>query len=464
MIRKTKDISMVEGPILFKMLRFALPIMMTGVLQLLFNAADIAVVGRFASNGVIAVGAVGACGSLINLIVNSSMGLSLGVGVAVAHDIGSGSRDRMGKVIHTAVVTGAVLGLLVACVGFFFARPLLRLMDTPDNVLTEAVPYMKAYFLGIPASMIYNYLASALRSTGDTKRPLIFLTVAGVANVIFNLIMVLGLGLGAIGVGIATAISQYVALVQILVYMMGPKSPCRIRISELCVDRGAMVRIFRLGIPACLQSILFSISNVLIQSTVNLYGDTVISGHAAAANIDGFVYTAMNSVSQSVIVFAGQNMGAGKYRRLDRVLGCALLLVSIIGVALSVIAVGMGPILLDFYVPGEPLVMAAGMRRLIGICAPYALCGLMDTGSYMLKGMGKQLVPTMIILIGTCLMRVVWIYTICRIFPGSPEVPSNIYYLYASYPVTWVIASVGLLAYYMHLRKRLLRGDLAIHV
>ncbi|MBQ3013853.1 MAG: polysaccharide biosynthesis C-terminal domain-containing protein, partial [Clostridia bacterium] len=225
MIRKTKDISMVEGPILLKMLRFSIPIMLTGILQLLFNAADIAVVGRFAENGVVAVGAVGACGALINLIVNSSMGLSLGVGVAVAHDIGSGSRDRMGKVVHTAMVAAMVLGIAVAGIGFFFARPLLQLMDTPDNVLSEAVPYMKAYFLGIPASLMYNYLASALRSSGDTKRPLIFLAVAGLSNVVFNLIMVLGLGMGAIGVGIATAISQYVALALILIYMTRPFGP-----------------------------------------------------------------------------------------------------------------------------------------------------------------------------------------------------------------------------------------------
>lgn len=463
-IRKTKDVSMVEGPILFKLLRFALPIMLTGILQLLFNAADIAVVGRFAENGKVAVGAVGACGALINLIVNSSMGLSLGVGVAVAHDMGSGSHDRMSKVVHTAVVAASVLGIVVACVGFFFARPLLILMDTPDNVLAEAVPYMKAYFLGIPASMMYNYLASALRSSGDTKRPLLFLAIAGLANVVFNLVMVLGFGLGAMGVGIATAISQYVALTLILIYMSRPKSPCRIRFSALGVDRSSLVRIFRLGIPACLQSMLFSFSNVLIQSTVNSYGDTVISGHAAGSNIDGFVYTAMNSVAQGVIVFAGQNMGAGKYKRLDRVLGCGLLLVGVIGAALSCIAIALGPVLLDFYVPGEPEVIEAGMRRLWGVCAPYLLCGIMDACSYTLKGMGKQLIPTLIVLIGTCLMRVVWVYTVCRIFPGSPEALNNIYYLYASYPVTWSIATVGSLIYYWHLRKRLLAGNLEIHV
>lgn len=230
------------------------------------------------------------------------------------------------------------------------------------------------------------------------------------------------------------------------------------------MDWGALVRIFRLGIPAGLQSMLFSFSNVLIQSTVNSYGDIVISGHATAGNIDGFVYTAMNSVAQGVIVFAGQNMGAGKYKRLDKVLGCGMLLAGAIGTILSCAAIGLGPVLLNFYVPGKTLVIEAGMRRLWGVCALYLLCGIMEVCSYTLKGMGKQLIPTLIVLIGTCLMRVVWIFTICRIFPGSPETLNNIYYLYASYPVTWIIAIAGSLIYYRHLRKRLLSGNVEIRV
>ena len=455
---------MVEGPVLFKMLRFALPIMFTGILQLLFNAADIAVVGRFSENGELSVGAVGACGSLINLIINSSMGLSLGVGVAVAHDMGSRSYDRKEKVVHTAALSGLILGLAVTAVGILLARPLLILMETPTLQLEEAVTYMRLYFLGVPASMMYNYLASALRSSGDTKRPLLFLAVAGVANIVFNLIFIIGFEMGAAGVGLATAISQYVALGMILFRMSRPSCECRLQLSKLRLDRGALVRIFRLGIPACLQSVMFSFSNVLIQSEVNAYGPVVVSGHATAANIDGFVYTAMNSVSQGVIVFAGQNMGAGKYKRLDRVFGSGLLLTGTLGIILSTLAVGFGPVLLDFYVPGEAEVISAGMRRLYGICAPYFLCGILDTCSYMLKGMGKQVVPTMIVLIGTVGLRVAWIFTVCRIFPGSPEALNNIYYLYVAYPISWAIVVVASLFYYFHLRKRLLGGDLAISV
>ena len=455
---------MVEGPILFKMLRFALPIMFTGILQLLFNAADIAVIGRYGANGAESVGAIGACGALINLIINSSMGLSLGVGVAVAHDMGSGAHDRKDRVVHTAAISGLLLGVVVAVIGFVFARPLLELMDTPATQLEEAAAYMRMYFLGVPASMMYNYLASALRSSGDTKRPLFFLAAAGVVNVILNLVMVIGFGMDAVGVAIATAISQYVALALIVWQMRRPSCQCRLYFSRLKIDRGALVRIFRLGIPACLQSMMFSLSNVLIQSTVNSYGPEVVSGHAAAGNIDGFVYTAMNSVAQGVIVFAGQNMGAGKYKRLDRVLGCGLLLTGAIGAVLSVIAVGLGPVFLDFYIPGEEAEIRAGMRRLYGICAPYFLCGLMEVFSYMLKGMGKQMIPTLIVLVGTCGLRVVWLFTVCRIFPGSPEAVENIYYLYAAYPITQLFTILANLVYYLYLRKRLLSGALEIHI
>jgi len=464
MIRKTKDTNMTEGPILWKLFRFALPIMLTGILQLLFSATDMAIVGRFSENGVLAVGAIGACSSLINLIVSSSMGLSLGVSVAISHDIGSGARDNVRRVVHTAMVTGACLGVVVGLGGIFLAKPLLLLTDTPDSVFDQAVPYMRAYFLGVPASMIYNYLASALRASGDTKRPLFFLMIAGTSNVLFNLIAVLGFGMGAVGVGLATALSQYVSLSLILAYMSRPYAAARIEWRKVAPDRRSLIRILRLGIPACLQAMLFAFSNVLIQSTVNSYGDTMVSGNAAAANLSGFVYTAMNSAAQGVIVFAGQNMGAKKYRRLDRVLLCGIGLVSCIGLLTGVSSAVFGRPLLNFYVPGETEVIEAGMYRLIFMSAPYFLCGIMDSTSYMLKGMGKQVVPTLIVLIGTVLFRVVWIFTVCRIFPGSPEALGNISYLYISYPVTWIIAISANLIYYAYLKKRLLAGTLDVHV
>lgn len=464
MIKKHHDTNMTEGPLFGKLFMFALPIMLTGILQLFFNATDIAVIGRYAENGDIAVGAVGACGALINLIVNAAMGLSIGVGVSVAHDIGSGDHERLHKVVHTAISFAAVMGVAVAVFGFIFAEPLLKLMGTPDNVLAEAVPYMKAYFVGVPACMVYNYAAAAIRSSGDTTRPLIFLAISGVVNVIFNLIMVIGFGMGSVGVGIATAVSQYVSMTLAIIYMLKTKGLCRLDPKELKPRADAVARILRVGIPSGLQSMLFSFSNVLIQSTINSFGDTVISGNATASNVDGFVYMCIYSVSQAIIVFAGQNMGAGKYKRLDKVLLCGLGLVALIGISTSTIAMLLSKTLLNFYTPNAPLVVEAGMRRLWVVCAPYFLCGLMDTTASFNKGIGKQVVPTLIVLIGTCLFRVIWIFTICRIFPGSPETPENTYWLYLSYPVTWIIAFAGNAVYYLIVRKKLLSGRLDVRV
>lgn len=464
MIRKHHDTNMTEGPLFGKIFMFALPIMLTGILQLFFNAADIAVVGRYAENGDIAVGAVGACGSLINLIVNTAMGLSVGVGVSVAHDIGSGDHERLQRVVHTAVSFSAVVGVAVAVFGFIFAEPLLGLMGTPDNVLAEAVPYMKAYFVGVPACMVYNYAAAAIRSSGDTTRPLIFLAVSGVVNVILNLVMVIAFGMGAVGVGISTAASQYVSMILAIVYMLKTKGLCRLDLANLRPRADSVIRILRVGIPSGLQSMLFAFSNVLIQSTVNSFGDTVISGHATAGNVDGFVYMCIYSVSQAIIVFAGQNMGAGKYNRLDRVLLCGLGLVTAVGVTMSTVAMIFGRPLLNFYTPDAPLVVEAGMRRLWVVCAPYFLCGLMDTAASFNKGIGKQMAPTLIVLIGTCLFRVIWIFTVCRIFPGSPETPENTFWLYLSYPVTWTIAFAGNAVYYLMVRKKLLSGRLDVRV
>lgn len=455
---------MTEGPLLGKIFMFAMPILFTGVLQLFFNAADIAVVGRYAENGDLAVGAVGSCASLINLIVNAAMGLSIGVGVAVAHDIGSGDHDRLKKVIHTAVSFAAILGVAVAAIGFTFAETFLKLMGTPDNILVMAVPYMRAYFIGVPACMVYNYSAAAIRSSGDTTRPLIFLAISGIVNVMLNLVMVTVFHLGAVGVGVATAASQYVSMTLALTYMTKTDKLCHVDLRAISPKKESVIRILRVGVPSGIQSMLFAVSNVIIQSTVNSYGDTVISGNSTASNIDGFVYTCLYAVAQAIIVFAGQNMGAGKYKRLDRVLLCGWGIVLMIGIVMSSTVMIFSRQLLGFFTPGAPEVVEAGMRRLYLVCVPYFLCGLMDTTASFNKGIGKQIIPTFIVLIGTCLFRIVWIYTVCRAFPGSPEVPDNIYYLYASYPITWFIAFVGNAIYYLGVRKKLISGRLNIHI
>ena len=455
---------MTEGPIFGKLLLFALPILFTGVLQLCFNAADIAVVGRYAPNGDLAVGAVGACTALINLIVNTAMGLSLGVGVAVAHDTGSGNRDRLDKIIHTAISFSALLGITVGIFGFVFAKPLLSFMGTPDSIIDMSTAYMKAYFVGVPACMVYNYSAAAIRSSGNTTSSLVFLAASGVVNVVLNLIMVIGFGKGAVGVGISTAAAQYVAMTLALIYMARKKMLNFSRLKNFTPSGSAVARILRLGVPSGISSMLFAFSNVIIQSTVNTYGDIVISGNSTAANIDSFVYICIYSVSQAIIVFAGQNMGAGKYKRLDKVFLCGLGLVVLIGCTTSATVMVFAKQLLNFFTPGAPLVIEAGMRRLLIICVPYFLCGLMDTAAAMNKGIGKQIVPTVIILIGNCLLRVIWVIAVRSLFPGSPETPNNIYYLYLSYPVTWTISFIGNGIYYLILRKKLLSGRLDIRI
>ena len=455
MIRKHRDKSMTEGPLFGKIFMFAIPIMLTGVLQLLFNAADMVVVGNFA--GTSEVGAVGSCSSLINLIVNTAMGLSIGVGVAVAHDIGSGDSDRLHRVIHTAISFSAILGVAVAVLGFFLAEPMLKLMDTDTKLLASAVKYMKAYFIGVPACMVYNYAAAAIRSSGDTVRPLVFLSISGVVNVILNLIFVIVFGMGAEGVGLATAMSQYVAAGMALVYMLKTDKAFKIYISKLKPRSSAVLRILRIGVPSGLSSMLFAFSNVLIQSTVNSYGDAVISGNAAGATIDGFVYTILYSVAQTAIVFAGQNMGAGRYDRLNKIVLCSLSIVAMFGIASSSLVILFSEQLLNAVAPGDPAVLAAGFRRLLVVCAPYLLCGFMDTMAAINKGMGKQIIPTLIVLVGTCFARVVWIFTVCRAFPGSPETPENIYWLYLSYPITWTIAFLGNLIYYKVIMRKLVK-------
>ncbi len=423
--------NMTEGPVLGKMIRFTLPVMASGVLQLLFNAADVAVVGRFAGEASMA--AVGSCGALINLIVNLFIGLSVGAGVIAAQDLGAKRYDDVTKLISTSVTASLVGGVAVMIFGILLAEPLLLLMDTPEDVLVEAVPYMRAYFCGMPGCLVYNYLAAILRSGGDTKRPLYFLTAAGVVNVVLNLVMVLGLGLGAVGVGIATAASQYVAAGLTVVYMLRSKGYCRI--TGFAVSRAKLVRMITIGLPAGLQGCMFSLSNVIIQSAVNAYPTVTIAGNTAAGNLEGFAYTAMNAVYQAALTFIGQNVGAGKYERIKKIAFQCVGMVLVIGLLVGGILVLFGDKLLLLYTSGEnrDLIVQAGMNRLNVIAITYVLCGLMEVGCGILRGMGKAIQPMVVSLLGSCLFRIVWVMAVCPLFPGQ------IMSLYVSYPISWII-------------------------
>ena len=437
---------MTEGPLLGKMILFALPVIASGILQLLFNTADVMVVGRFAGDAAMA--AVGCCTSLIHLVINLFIGLSVGAGVVAAHDLGAKRYDDVIRLTRTALAASLVGGVAVGLFGFFAAEPLLVLMKTPTDVLPEAVPYMKAYFVGIPGCLVYNYLAAILRSSGDTRRPLFFLTAAGVVNVLLNLLMVCGFGMGALGVGIATAVSQYVSAALIVMFMIKTDGPCRL--TGLGFDGEKLRRMITVGLPAGIQSCLFSLSNVLIQSTVNGYATAVVAGNTAASNLEGYIYTSMNSLYQTSVTFVGQNVGAGKYHRIKRIgLECAAI-VTVVGVVMGGGLLLFGDKLLMLYTSGDAsaAVIQAGMNRLWIIVSAYFLCGLMEVGCGVMRGMGYAVCPMIVSLVGSCLLRIVWIYTVCPLYPD------NITALYISYPISWVLtATTHLICCFIFYRK-----------
>lgn len=443
-----------QGPLLSRIILFSLPLIATSVLQLLFNTADTIVVGRWGGatpdECESALAAVGSCGSLINLIVNLFMGLSMGSGVCVAHAIGAKRYDEVDRIVHTSVITAAIAGTVVTVFGMIMAEPLLKLMGTEEAVLSQAVPYMRAYFMGMIANMIYNYCASMLRSVGDTVRPLIFLSVAGVVNVILNLVMVLVFHQGARGVGIATAASHWISCILILAFMMRKDSPCHLDLKRLRVDIRVLRKILVIGLPAGFQSSLFSISNVLVQSSVNSLGKIVVAGNTASSNLEGYIYATQNSVYNAALTFVGQNMGARKFDRIKRTAWHCLVVVTVVGVAVSGIMFLFGEQLIGLYAPGNAAVIEKGLIRLRICGLTHVLCGIMEVGCACVRGMGKSLAPTIVSLLGSCVSRIVWIYTV---FPFAPEAMRQ-QVLYYCYPLSWAATALAhFIVFFIILKK-----------
>ena len=421
---------MTEGPLLKGLIAYTVPIILTGVLQLLFNAADLVVVGRFC--GSISVAAVGACGAVINLLVNLFIGLSVGAGVTVAHGIGANKDEDVRRTVHTAVPLALICGVLLTVVGIAGARKILSLMGTPDNVIGLSATYMRIYFLGITASMLYNFGGAILRAAGDTKSPLYFLTAAGIVNVILNLIFVIVLKMDVAGVALATALSQLLSAGLVVRELMRREDACRLKLREMKIYWRQLWKIVRIGFPAGIQGSLFSISNVIIQSSVNSFGSIVMSGNAAAQNIEGFVYISMNSVSQTALNYAGQNHGAGKFDRIKKImLGCLALAFGA-GVSLGGLAVLFARPLLSIYITDSDEAIKYGVTRLIFICLPYFLCGIMDVATGMLRGIGSSIAPMFITVAGVCGFRILWIYTVFRM----PKY-HTLEILYSSYMISW---------------------------
>ena len=424
--------SMLQGPVLWSVIGYTVPIILTSILQLLFNAVDLVMVGRFC--GSISVAAVGATGAITNLIINLFIGLSVGAGVTVAHAIGSREDLAVHRAVHTALPVALISGVVLTVVGVTFAGTFLELMGTPESVLPLSKIYMQIYFGGITFNMVYNFCASILRAAGDTKGPLVYLTIAGALNVVLNAVFVLMFHMNVAGVALATTISQGVSAVLVVLALMRRTDSCRLHLKQLRIYALELKKLVRIGLPAGIQGSLFSLSNVLIQSSVNSFGDVFMSGHAAAGNIDGFVYVTMNAYHQTAVNFIGQNVGAHQYDRVKKVLRCCLISVAMTGFAVSLLCYTFGEQLLAIYITDSAEAIAGGMIRLAWLCLPYFLCGLMDVSTGALRGMGASLEPMIISVLGICVLRVVWISTLFQL-PGfhTPQ------FLYLSYPVSWII-------------------------
>lgn len=430
-MKKSYEMDMCHGPILGKLLIFTIPLMLSGILQLLFNAADIIVVGKFAGSHALA--AVGATNSLINLFVNVFIGFSIGANVMVARYYGAKDQRNVHETVHTAILLAAIGGVILIAAGFILARTVLSWMGTPADVIDDSVLYIRIYFLGMPAMLVYNFGAAILRAIGDTRRPLYYLTASGIINVIFNLFFVIVLHMGVAGVALATVISQFISAILILLCLIKSDGIYRLELKKLHLYKSKVVHMIRIGLPAGLQGSVFSLSNVLIQSSINSFGSLAMAGSTASGNIEGFIYTSMNAVYQSALSFVSQNIGGGQEKRIPKITLQCLMVVVIIGVALSSIALCFGEQLLGIY-SSDPEVIKYGLERMNIIGKFYFICGIMDVLVGVLRGLGYAVMPMIVSMIGACGLRILWIFTIFQMAP-------SIFILFLSYPVTWGITA-----------------------
>ena len=436
-----------SGPMLKKIILFSLPLAASSFLQLLFNAADVVVVGRFVGSAALA--AVGSNGALINLLVNLFVGLALGANVVAARCYGAKDDQGVHEAVQTAVTLSLVGGVLMAFVGFFAAHGLLELMSSPEDVIDLATLYLKIYFIGMPMTMLYNFNASLLRAVGDTRRPLVCLAVAGVINVVLNLFFVIVLKMDVAGVGMATAISQWVSAILIFRCLTKVDSGIRVVPRDLRIHKDKLAAIFQIGLPAGVQGVIFSLTNVLIQASVNSFGAIIVAGNSAAANLEGFIYFAMNAFYQATISFTSQNVGARRIKRIDKVITRGELCVVAVGLGLGLLTVTFGRTLLSIYSPSDA-VIDAGMERLKIIAMTYALCGAMDVMVGSLRGMGCSVTPMLVSLVGVCGIRIIWLATIFQI----PKF-HTMNMLFLTYPLTWILTLTAHVITFLIVRKRL---------
>ena len=446
---KSREIDMTTGRTFTKILLFAGPLILAGILQCLYNAADIIVIGRFAGEAPLA--AVGATASLISLITNMFIGLSVGTAITVSIAIGARNTERIRRLVHTSIAIACVAGIAVTAIGFFGAQFFLELMKTPDDILDMATTYLRIYFLGSVPTLLYNYGAAVIRSAGDSRRPLYYLAVSGIINVFLNLFFVIVCHMTVDGVAIATVIAQTVSAACVIVQLLLRRDACRLSIAKLRFHGKELLDILRTGIPAGIQSVVFSISNTIIQAAINGFDTFAVAGNTSGSNIDGFIYTAMYAMHTTAVTAVGQNVGAGKPERIRRILFQCLLTVVMISVILGgIVLIFMRP-LLRIYLPNSPESVEFGVIRLTILVSTYFLCGIMDTVVGVSRGMGQTLLPMVMSVTGVCGIRLVWIATIFRRF-------HTLAVLYVSYPISWAVtAAIQLVACFVIL-KRLMKN------
>ena len=423
-MKKNYEMDMCSGPILGKLLTFTIPLIFSGILQLLFNAADVIVVGRFAGSQSLA--AVGSTTALINLMINIFIGLSVGVNVIVARYYGAKREKDVQDTIHTAMALSIVSGLFLIVMGQLLSRPMLELMGTPDDVIDKSTIYMRIIFIGMPANMIYNFGSAILRAVGDTKRPLYFLTAA-------------------------TAISQAISAFLVILCLMESEGGLKLHLKDLKIHRSKFRQIIQVGLPAGMQGAVFSISNVLIQSSVNSFGSVAMAGNTTSQNIEGFIYNAMNAVYQANLSFTSQNFGGKKYSRINRIMVTCLGVVTAVGLGMGIPAYLCGHALIRIY-SSDPEVMVYGMRRLVVFGTTYFLCGIMDTMVGSIRGLGYSVIPMCVSLLGACGLRIVWIFTVFQVY-------HNLTVLYLSYPFTWIVTATAHMICFYIVRRKLPRED-----
>lgn len=444
------EMDMTSGNFFKKIIKFCIPLMLTGILQLFYNAADLIIVGKFGDE-VNAVGAVGSTSALINLLVNLFMGLSIGANVMCARSFASNDKVKLERVVHTSITVSAICGFVLSAVGIALADVLLTLMDNP---LSLARVYLRIYFIGMPFNMVYNFAASILRGVGDTKRPLYYLLISGALNVVLNFIFVYFFKMNVDGVAIATVISQVVSCTLIMICLLKSKEAYKFRFNKIRIHKKELLEITKIGLPAGIQGSIFSISNVIIQSSVNKFGDIVINGNATAQSIEGFVYMAINSVYSAALAFVGQNMGAKKYENIKKITIDCLLFVVLVGVVMGGSFFLAGRQLAYIYINTDKVVnveeiISVVRIRLCYLCLPYALCGIMDVMVGVLRGMGKSFVPMIVSIVGVCGFRILWIYLVFYNFTDFKEA-TDLHLLYVSYPISWIVTfSIHLVTYFI---------------